>query len=488
MAKRRKSAPKDFWSFISSNLVKAENISDSEYIEPKYSLPEVDPVHSWTELKERFHGSGLYLTPGNEHAIAACVATVISTYIPGEPIWLFFVGLPSSGKTTIIESFGSSNMYCEAQSELHSTMLVSGAKSADGRDVSFLPTLKQRTLLIKDYTTVVSMDHKSQEKLYAILRDAFDGTYKKQYGNGEIRCFTGIKFGMIAGVTKVIHGDSRSSLGERFLKIEYHEEDEFDEHTHALAAMRSSSRKAERTEILQRSMLGFVDHLISNMPDEESRPKVAEESEFEGRVIQLALLVSYLRAQVDRRGDDSLLYRPGKEIASRLSVQFKKVSECLMLIFGLTEPNELIYNVLRKLAIDSCIPFNVEFARILHNHPEGISRNELEFELQIPSTNVHRICNDLLQLGIIRVRAESNGKKSGRPKHVYVLNPVIASLWDATVESDFNVRVQSEAPVVRRRKQNESSSVSSDQSVELPERNQTRRRVKRTPNRTLNET
>ena len=159
-----------------------------------------------------------------------------------------------------------------------------------------------------------------------------------------------------------------------------------------------------------------------------------------------------------------------------------------MLIFGLTEPNELIYNVLRKLAIDSCIPFNVEFARILHNHPEGISRNELEFELQIPSTNVHRICNDLLQLGIIRVRAESNGKKSGRPKHVYVLNPVIASLWDATVESDFNVRVQSEAPVVRRRKQNESSSVSSDQSVELPERNQTRRRVKRTPNRTFNET
>lgn len=488
MAKRKKKKATDVWSFISSNLIPAVEMEASEYIDTKYTLPETDPIKSWEELRDVFHNSGLYLTEGNDYAIAVCIATVLSPYLPGEPIWVFLVGLPSSGKTTIIESFGSSNMYCEAQSQLHDTMLVSGAKSADGKDSSFLPTLKKRTLLIKDYTTVVSMDHRSQESLYGILRDAFDGTFKKRYGNREIRVFTQLKFGFIAGVTRVIHGDSRSSLGERFLKIEYHEEDEFDEQTHALAAMRSSANKDERTSMLERSMLGFIDHLISNMPDNDSRPKIENGSEFELQIVKLALLVSYLRAQVDRRGDDSLLYRPGKEIASRLSVQFKKVTECLMLIFNVTEPNNLIYKVIRKLALDSCIPFNVEFARLLYNNPAGISRSDLEIELQIPSTNIHRICNDLLQLGIIKVSRVPNGKKSGRDKHVYVLNPVIAQLWEETIEVQDYVRVQSKTTRVRKRKSVRGSSVDSDEAIDVPTDRPTRKRVKRTSRTNAEET
>jgi len=467
MAKRRKAKSTDPWKFLFSNLVQAEEASESDYIATQFTLPETDKVTSWEELIDIFRSTGLYLTPGNEIAIAVCVAVTLSPYLPGEPIWLFLIGLPSSGKTTVIESFGTSNIYCESQSQLHSTMLVSGCKSADGKDASFLPRLKKRTLLIKDYTTVVSMDSRAQESLYGILRDAFDGTFRKVYGNREERFFTGLKFGMIAGVTRVIHGDSRSSLGERFLKIEYHDDD-FDEQQHILAAMRTSAEKEERTRRLERAMLGFVDHLVTNMPDVSQRPVIAEGSEFEFRISQLALLVAHLRAQVDRRGDDSLMYRPGKEIASRLSVQLKQTAEALMLVFGITEPNDLLYDAIRKLALDSCIPFNIEFSQLLHDNPQGLSRGELELELQLPSTNIHRICNDLLQLGIIRMRKSKNGKGSGRDKHVYVLNPAIEALWKYSIKGiPLDVHSESTTPRVTRRKSNNSGEIHTEQGTNV---------------------
>jgi len=426
----------DVWKIISSALVIAEEMEQSEYVDTQFTLPEVDPIKSWEELISIYRKE-LYLTPGNEAAIALCLAVTISPYLPGEPIWLFLIGPPSSGKTTIIEAFGTSNLYCESQSQLHSKMLVSGWKSADGKDASFLPKLKKRTLLIKDYTTVVSMDHRAQEELYGILRDAFDGTFKKQYGNRLVRAFTDIKFGMIAGVTRVIHGDSRSSLGERFLKIEYLEEDEFNETHHIHAAMDSYHRKEERGKLLERTTLGYIDNLITNVPSSDALPEVPKE--FRDKIVKLALLVSHLRAQVDRRGDDSLLYRPGKEIASRVSVQMTKITQCLMLVLNKQQPDEEIYRVLRKLSLDSCVPFNVEFTRILYDNITGISRSDLVTALQLPQTNVHRICNDLLQLGIIQMKKVNNGKNSGRDKHVYILHPNIYKLWDEAIINYANM-------------------------------------------------
>lgn len=439
----------DVWKIISSALVVAEEMTESEYVDTQFTLPEVDPVNSWQELINIYREE-LYLTPGNEAAIALCLAVTVSPYLPGEPIWLFLIGPPSSGKTTVIEAFGTSNLYCESQSQLHSKMLVSGWKSADGKDASFLPKLKKRTLLIKDYTTVVSMDHRSQEELYGILRDAFDGTFKKQFGNRLVRAFTDIKFGMIAGVTRVIHGDSRSSLGERFLKIEYLEDEEFDETKHIFAAMDSYHRKEERTKRLERSTLGYVDHLISNVPSSDSLPEVPRP--FKENIVKLALLTSFLRAQVDRRGDDSLLYRPGKEIASRISVQMTKITQCLMLVLNKKEPDEEIYKILRKLSLDSSVPFNVEFTKVLYNNPAGISRADLVTELQLPQTNVHRICNDLLQLGIIQMRKSNNGKLSGRDKHVYCLHPTIYTLWDEAIVNHTDLSQESQPKVLPRRK------------------------------------
>lgn len=421
-----------FWQDIQSMLALYQpDQNDDGYIEKRFTLPPTQKCESWEQLMGVYRKK-LYLTPGNEHSIACCFATALSPFFPGEPVWLFFVGRPSSGKTTVIEAFGDSNMYIDAQSQLSARVLVSGLKTAGGKDISYLPTLKLRTLTVKDFTAILTMGAKEQEELYGILRDAFDGEYKRQFGNNEKRFYKDLKFGIIAGVTKSIHAQNHASLGERFLKIEYLENEEFDEYEHMQSALSGMHDKAARKKILQEYTLGYLDHLANNLPD--FLPAVG--SKFRYRVSLLALLVARLRAQVERRRDDSLLYRPEWEVASRLACQFEKMAQLLMLVYNLKEPNNLLYLTIRKLALDSCIPFNVEFAKRMFENPMGITRNKLIDELQVPSTNVHRLLTDLQQLGLIRCKQKKG--KVGRPLELYSLSYEVQRLWQKSVEVGFD--------------------------------------------------
>jgi hypothetical protein len=156
---------------------------------------------------------------------------------------------------------------------------------------------------------------------------------------------------------------------------------------------------------------------------------------FEYKISHLAMLVARLRSQVERRRDDSLLYRPEWEVASRLAVQFKKMAQCLMIVYNKTEPDNQLYLTIRKLAIDSCIPFNIEFAKRMFAYPNGITRSDLAEQLQLPATNVHRLLTDLMQLGLIRMK-QLRGK-IGRPVELYYLDSGIQKLWEKTVEQDY---------------------------------------------------
>lgn len=438
--KRKPNAEVVTINFIRENLETPESDanSSSTYISSKYTLPPTVKVESWNDLISTFRGN-LYLTPSNEAAIAICLATAISPRFAGEPLWIFLIGPPSCGKTTLIESFGTSNIYCEAQSQISANMLVSGWKLPNGEDVSALPTLNQRTLLIKDYTAVLSMSRHEQELLYGILRDAFDGSFRKQYGNAKVCNYADLKFSLIAGVTKAIYGDNRSSLGERFLKVEYLDRDEFDEITHVKAGMAGNNNRELRASTLQQNMLGYLHYVIENLPQADE--VVDPPKHFEDKITLLALLVARLRAQVERGGDDALLYRPEVEVGTRLGVQFKKMSQCLMIILNkdMRDPDQWdddVYKIIRKLALDSCIPFNVEFAKRMHQYPNGITRKNLAYHLQIPNTNIHRILMDLQQIGIIRAK-ELRKETRGRPEEAYLLSQELYDLWTETIEKDL---------------------------------------------------
>lgn len=443
---------KEGWSFLTDNLVVANALDsiEGDYLEDRHKLPEIANITSWEELIGILN-EHLYMTSLTPHVVAVLFATQLSQHYPGEPIWVFLVGPASSGKTTLIEAFGINNVYCEAHSELHAKLLSSGMRSKSGKDPSLLPKLNRRCLMIKDYTTVLSMGSHNQDELYAILRDAFDGSFRKQYGNQQERNYSNLKFSMICGVTNAIHRDNRSSLGERFIKVNYLDE-EFDEREHILRALGGAEKKEIRSKVLQQSMLGYLHYLIQNKPDH--LPFIPRDYEY--KLGSLAILVAYLRAQVERRTDDSLMYRPAREIASRLSVIFGKVSQCLMIVLGKKSVDEEVYSIVRHIAFSSCIPFNYEFAAFLYNEGRPVTRREIQAKMQIPSSNCHRILADLMQL---RIAVMSHTKPTkGRPAELYSLHPELETLWEDAI-------VQGYRGSIRRRKKKVNAAPSTNGSV-----------------------
>src|SRR5262249_36525292 len=126
------------------------------------------------------------------------LAVVAASAMPGDPCWLHIVGPPSTGKTEVLNSVRTWPCVYPL-TELTPAGLVSGRDSEDGKDHSLLPHLHCKTLAIKDFTPILELPKDHQQKLFSLLRDAFDGSqaiHSAMVGtrrhNGTFTCVTGV--------------------------------------------------------------------------------------------------------------------------------------------------------------------------------------------------------------------------------------------------------------------------------------------------------
>jgi len=166
----------------------------------------------------------IHVSDDMEDGILLICAVILSNLIPGEPLWLFLVGPAGSGKTLLLQALGDSENTVY-QSSLGAKTLISGWNTGDGSDPSLLPRIVGKTLVLKDYTELMSKPIGEQDEIYGQLRGAYDGHVARSYASGIIREYpepgsgdSDCRFSILAGVTNAIHGDARASLGERFIK------------------------------------------------------------------------------------------------------------------------------------------------------------------------------------------------------------------------------------------------------------------------------
>jgi len=150
---------------------------------------------------------------------AVCLAFSNVWHEDQDSVWGYIVGPPGGGKTLIqstLETW-SKTMFID---ELTENSLASGAKTEDGEDVSLLPKLDHKTLCIRDFSTVMSMNPVSQAKILSALRCCFDGSYAKASGKEGLAAYDA-KFGILACVTPEIDHflAQQQRLGERFILL-----------------------------------------------------------------------------------------------------------------------------------------------------------------------------------------------------------------------------------------------------------------------------
>ena len=162
----------------------------------------------------------LSLLPDSQIALKLVLAvTASSAYQNPVMVWLLLVGVPSSGKTEIVRLVkDAENTYY--LDNLTQNAFVSGERATEGNKVyDLLPLIDKKCLIIKDWTSIFSLDEKMTKKLLGDLVGIYDKEFTKfSSRRGNISYSSAFsQLGCITPATLNKHTGYMNMVGPRFL-------------------------------------------------------------------------------------------------------------------------------------------------------------------------------------------------------------------------------------------------------------------------------
>ncbi len=111
------------------------------------------------------------------------LATVAATRLPGDPVWLLLIGPPSSGKTEALDAL-SDLPEAHFASILTEAGLLSGSPTPDENATGgLLKLLGERGLIVApDFGTLLNEHRSTRNRIFACLREVFDGQFIRWIG------------------------------------------------------------------------------------------------------------------------------------------------------------------------------------------------------------------------------------------------------------------------------------------------------------------
>ncbi len=349
------------------------------------------------------------VTKSMEDCLALCMATHIAVVLDGDPIWMYLVGAPSSGKSTICDLLSSDELHTRALSKF--TGLVSGSRQG----THLIPLLQGKCVVIKDGTLLLESTPQQLANVYGELRDIFDGSLNAEYRNGVSASFQNISFGMIIGITERIYSLNMSALGERFIhcRLETSRDVEMKRNRSAIRGIfeRSSRTNYEGNETgdsrsfpKQRAYTaGFLSHMHTVIRTGDLlRPEYTDEDE--ALIQACGDVIACSRAQAPRskeHGSNELLYDALPEASTRVCKQLSRLAYCLCYIFGVNHITPEIRRLIVKVALDTSYSRQHRIIRHVALSQKGLGRQSIAALSGIPLETISRRIDDLLSLKIL---------------------------------------------------------------------------------------
>jgi hypothetical protein len=124
------------------------------------------------------------------------------------------------------------------------------------------------------------------------------------------------------------------------------------------------------------------------------------------------------------------MYRPQPEVGTRLAKQLKKLGIALAFLECEGTVNERVYSILVRVALDTCVGFNLDIVQALALEKE-LTIMEISHFTDIPVTTLRQRLDDMELLNVINSAREMNTAGRGAPMLRYTLSERILKFWDA---------------------------------------------------------
>jgi hypothetical protein len=361
----------------------------------------------------------------------AVLAVTAAAKLGGDPAWLLVISGSGNAKTETVQSV-SMTANAHVISTIASEGALLSASPKKGRVKSATGGLLRKiggegVLVIKDFTSILSMDRNIRTSVLAALREVHDGRWERNVGSdgGQTLSWAGhiVLIGACTTAWDQAHAVT-SSMGERFVLIRS------DSSSGRIAAGTRAMKNTGMEESMRKQMAEAVAGLINNIKVADMRDLLLQDDEINS-ILKAADIVTLARTGVetDYRGDVIDAHAP--EMPTRFAKQLTQIMRGAMAI-EMSRTDALALAL--RCARDSVPQLRLSVLRDLRKNP-GSQVKEIQRRLQKPWRTINRVLEALHSLDLLLCVDEEEESASGKKTTVkyYTLRMEIAVALGALI-------------------------------------------------------
>lgn len=371
------------------------------------------PCDNYKELVDGWRRA-LKWTDGLDKALSVMLASVLSTKIVGDQLWVKIMGPPSCGKTTLCEGISVAKEYVVSKSTIRG--FHSGYDSGNGEDNSLVSKLFGKTLVTKDGDTLLQAPNLGQ--ILAEARDLYDSTARTHYRNAKANDYQGVRMTWILCGTNSLRVLDHSELGARFLDcviMEHVDDDLEDEILWRVAnrvdrnmAVEANGKPETRYEPeLAHAMAvtgGMACHLRRNAVQLLSGVSSSENTL--RYLTRLGKFVAFMRARPSDHQDE----HAEREFAARLVSQHIRLAKCLGAVLNTGSLDDEVLYRTRSVGLDTARGQSLNIARRLFKEPRGVEARGLAIHVNQPEDKLKKFLRFLRAIRVVE-HSETDSKR-----------------------------------------------------------------------------
>jgi len=383
-----------------------------------------------TDLEAVHHTFTKWL--GQEYDTAALdvvLATAAVECLDGDPLWTLLLSGSGNAKTETVQALSEAGAI--VTSTISSTGALLSATSQKERAVDatggLLRTLEPRgVLVVKDMTSILSMNRDARAEVLAALREVYDGQWSRNVGTDGGRTLEWVgRIAVIGAVTTAwdrAH-DVIASMGDRFVVVR------MDSYGGRQAAGRRAIGNTGHEVQMRADLAAAVAGVLAGVDPAAAVTVTAHETDV---LLAAADVVTLARTGVDYdyRGDVIDAHAP--EMPTRFAKQLTQVVRGGVAI-GMDRTDAL--RLALRCARDSLPPLRLAILDDIARHPHSPTK-DVRQRLGKPRTTVDRQLQALNMLGVLDVE-EQESERAGRT----------VTLWHYTLAAGITPTVLDPDPV-----------------------------------------
>jgi hypothetical protein len=344
----------------------------------------------------------------------AVLCTAAAQRLAGDPPWLLVIGGSGAAKTETITPLGRAGAVIVSTINGEAALLSGTAERDRAKDATgglLREAGKDGLLVVKDFTSILSMNRDARGLVLGALREIYDGRWSRRIGGegGRVIPWDG-RLVIIGACTTAWDAAHQviATMGDRFLLVRPRAGED-GRRKAGLQAMRNV-----RNETTMREQLGdAVAKLLDGIPAATGHITLTEDEEIE--ILDVADIITRARTAVQRDFQGNPMFAHALEMPTRLAKQLVQVTRG-GLALGMGRGEAL--DVADRVAADTMPPLRLRVLDYVSANPDTPTSAVVK-GLQLPRKTVDRALQELHLLELLTLDSLKYGEE--RERWIYTL-------------------------------------------------------------------